>query len=414
MRESKKRNVDFTLDELAELAGLTRKQFTDRLNRVCELYSIDKRKLKVYPDEEDSIYFLPPDFAEFLMLLVKNVDKHPLYVRTAKRDNVYATKVANFNRAILKDIDEIVSQPIKEIMYKRLGHLVSEKIAYWANPMVDSLTKFLVTLVTMETEDVGAALSMFTKEIDKKTYSVYRGNYLKRYAIQENINAIREKPLSKKEEQYNHLLNDSNVSIDIIIATLVKFFLEDGNVSYIKEHGFQTTEQSIFEDFTWYKMIGLLNEKAEQAAIQLHQLGDNLSVEDERKIYYDYFIRDDDCAASYEYNKQIMEHQREAQKKWTPIDKRISVEDYVEPIKVNVKDTKKYIKNEIASHENAIMELKKKLQELESITDEEENSLAKEIQDSYVDYCREVDGGYKELREITDKFVGQALFEFLS
>ena len=42
MRESKMRNVDFTLDELADMAKLTRKQFTDRLSRVCELYNIDK------------------------------------------------------------------------------------------------------------------------------------------------------------------------------------------------------------------------------------------------------------------------------------------------------------------------------------------------------------------------------------
>ena len=70
MRESKMRNVDFTLDELADMAKLTRKQFTDRLSRVCELYNIDKGDFKPYPDEEASIYFLPPDIAEYLLLLV--------------------------------------------------------------------------------------------------------------------------------------------------------------------------------------------------------------------------------------------------------------------------------------------------------------------------------------------------------
>lgn len=412
MRESKMRNVDFSLEELAKRAGLTRKQFTDRLNRVCELYNLDRSCFKVYPDEEDSIYFLPPDIAEFLLLLVKNVDKHPMYIRTAKKEDVHATRVAEFNRAILQDIDQTVSMPVKEIMYERMGHLVSERIAYWGEPMVKHLTRFLVNLATMSTEDVGAALSMFTKKIDEMNYYVFRSDYLKRYVTKENIKVSETEPLTEEQQEKNHLLNDSNVSIDIIISTLLKEFITQA--LYIRAHNFQTPKESICEDYVRYKMIGLLNNKSKKALEELKKIGENPVVQDEREIYYEYFIRDDNCAAKYSYNEYMVEHQREQQAKWRPINEKILEGDYFEPIEVTVEKKKEDIKTTIKRYEDEISNLKERLQELEEREDDETNALLKEVQNAYVKHCSKVDEKYKDLYEITDKFVGQALGEFLS
>lgn len=412
MRESKMRNVDFTLDELADMAKLTRKQFTDRLSRVCELYNIDKGDFKAYPDEEDSIYFLPPDIAEYLLLLVKNIEKHPMYKRTAKSENVHATQVSEFNRAILKDIDETVSLPIKEIIYNRMGHLVSERIAYWGEPMVKHLTRFLINLATMETEDIGAALSMFTKEIDKMNYHVFRGNYLKRFAYSENMKVFTTEPLTEEEQEYNHLLNDSNVSIDTIISALLKSAIPSAH--YIRDHRFYSPLESMYETCGLYKMIGLRDNKAENAIEEFRKLGNNPTVEDERKVYYEYFVRNSDCESRYEYNKYIIDHQREQQVKWKPINVRIADGEYFEPIEVTVEETKKFIEKEIKRHEEEIMRLRNKLEELEGKSDSEKNTFAKEVQDAYKEYCENIDEKYIVLHEITDKFVGQALNKFLS
>lgn len=115
-RKPKVRDVDYSLDELVKMTGLTRKQFTDRLARMCEIYKIDSKVFKVYPDEDDSIYFFPPETAEYVAILVKSIDKHPLYKRKAKKTDMTSTQVAEFNKSILTDVDGMVCQSIKEII----------------------------------------------------------------------------------------------------------------------------------------------------------------------------------------------------------------------------------------------------------------------------------------------------------
>lgn len=68
---------------MADLSGYDRKGFKDRLIRVCEMYSIPIDEFKIYPDEKDSGYLFTPNVAEFVLILVKNIDKHPLYARNA-------------------------------------------------------------------------------------------------------------------------------------------------------------------------------------------------------------------------------------------------------------------------------------------------------------------------------------------
>ena len=95
-------DVYYTLNELADLSGYDRKGFKDRLIRVCEMYSIPIEEFKIYPDEKDSGYLFTPNVAEFVLILVKNIDKHPLYARNAKVENITATSVADFFSGILE------------------------------------------------------------------------------------------------------------------------------------------------------------------------------------------------------------------------------------------------------------------------------------------------------------------------
>lgn len=110
----------------------------------------------------------------------------------------------------------------------------------------------------------------------------------------------------------------------------------------------------------------------------------------------------------------MVEHQREQQAKWRPINEKILEGDYFEPIEVTVEKKKEDIKTTIKRYEDEISNLKERLQELEEREDDETNALLKEVQNAYVKHCSKVDEKYKDLYEITDKFVGQALGEFLS
>ena len=56
---AKKREVDFSLNEMLELTGLTRKQFRDALLRFCDMYNFNLVDFKVDETNEKSDYFFP-------------------------------------------------------------------------------------------------------------------------------------------------------------------------------------------------------------------------------------------------------------------------------------------------------------------------------------------------------------------
>jgi|GEM_PF-1005059 len=407
-RKPKVRDVDYSLDELVKMTGLTRKQFTDRLTRMCEIYKFDPKIFKVYPDEDDSIYFFPPETAEYVAILVKGIDKHPLYKRKAKKTDMTSTQVAEFNKAILSDVDGMVCQSIKEIIYNRDGHLVAQRISDWAEPMVKQLTRFIVNLATLETEDVGAALSMFTKRVDEMNYCLFRGDYLKKYQISSNQKALHQE-YDDNVMRIEHLLNDSNVGIDTIIATLLKANISEA--TDIKKNGYPATLRSLLMKQGMLKMIGVRNLMLDG---DIDSLRADSSIENERRIYLKNFISNEDCHRVYSQREFIIQHHREQVPKWRASDVRISNGEYIDPTETTVEDTRKQVEERIAAYENEIVDLKNKLKQLEKRKNDEVSTLGRELQDKYVKHCGEIDKGYTELFEITNRFVGQALNEFLS
>lgn len=91
------------------------------------MYSIPIEEFKIYPDEKDSGYLFTPNVAEFVLILVKNIDKHPLYARNAKVENITATSVADFFSGILEDVDNSVSEQVKKILYCRDSHHAAQR-----------------------------------------------------------------------------------------------------------------------------------------------------------------------------------------------------------------------------------------------------------------------------------------------
>ena len=71
-------DVYYTFNEMAELSGYDRKAFMDCLKRVGEMYDIPINKFKAYPDGRDCTYVFVPEVAEFLLIFVKIIDRHPL------------------------------------------------------------------------------------------------------------------------------------------------------------------------------------------------------------------------------------------------------------------------------------------------------------------------------------------------
>lgn len=125
------RKIDFTQKEMQEMTGLGRVQFKRNLERVCKMYNIKVSDFKKEEDNQDSHYTFPPEVAELLALLIKNYDYHPTILAN-KQDGykiVKATDVANYNKRIMNDIDEMEDIFMKAI-YCRPGHYTGYNIAF--------------------------------------------------------------------------------------------------------------------------------------------------------------------------------------------------------------------------------------------------------------------------------------------
>lgn len=409
-KKQKERKVDYTQQDMLEMTGFTRKQFIDGLKKVCDMYNFDIMDFKVDETNKDSGYFFPPEVAELLALLLRHLLEHPLSRVNADKTKITATEISKYNQSILDDINLNLNLVFKRILYCRSGYLVSQEIADWALPLVKQLTRFLVNLTTLKTEDVGAALKLFTKELDNMNYNLFRGNYVITKVLETNNEDIQDDDVIRRV--LNNRLNTQNISIDIIISDMIKWGLLDAH--QIRENGFPDLKDILDYDNALYKVTGQKLSIIDKNGNRLFEDIKDPSDEELREAYYSYILGRGLDEAEYHHNAEIMEHYREYTKKWNPVEERIRQGIFAEPQEKTIKEQKDILRNNILCAEKEIEEYKKTLEKLEQQEEENpKNEFLTEIQNEYVKHCIFVDKEYKELHDIVDRFVGQALGEFL-
>ncbi len=392
-------DVYYTLNEMAELAGCDRKGFKDRLIRVCEMYDISIEEFKTFPDEKDSSFLFTPNEAEFVLVLVKNIDKHPLYARNAKTQNITATDVAGFLRGILNDIDKNASDQVKKILYCRNAHHVAQRTSDWAERLSKHLTRFAVNISTLKTEDVGEALRFFTKQLDQMNHALYMNNRFKEKVYEANENAAFGDDIPIEKQKILHELNDYNIGLDTVIAALIKHAITDSKV--IRDEGYLPTEKrfQIIQDLN--KCIGVRDLTIDDA---LNKLIACKTTEEEREVYREYFLSADDVDICYQHNKKIADYCKKYDTDWKSLDQQ----------ELQSKNIEIPERNELLKH---YVEVRQKLVEVEKKQAELHSELRKiEMElhdDEYAKYCGQIDKQYKGLEDVTNHYIGQALNEFL-
>ena len=388
MRKAKMRDTDYSLDELAKWAGLKRKAFTDQLKRLCEIYELTYDDFKLYRDEDDSSYFFTPETAELVGILVKNIKKHPEYKRTAKSINFEGSKIADFYSALLKDIDELVSDEVKKLIYYSQGHFTTMRVADWTEELILQLKRFIVNVSTLETEEVGAAVSLFAKELDKMNYNMYSANEFKIEIINSNLGDIEVTPVQRA-------MNESNVGVDTIIVELLKLFMESSEDDRIC--GYPTLRKKLCDQKNLLKMLGVKDLQLEQTIKDL----DNLTTDEQlRALYRQLFMSDEGINIKFEQQEFIVEHYKDRIKDWKATENRVPERD---SLTEEDKQERENIRKEIIQYEQKINELKARLDKLN-----DKETIAK-----YKKYCDNIDSKYEEMSEVADKIVGQALYQFL-
>ncbi len=391
--------VYYTLNELADLSGYDRKGFKDRLIRVCEMYSIPIEEFKIHPDEKDSGFLFTPNVAEFVLIMVKNIDKHPLYARNAKVQNITATSVAGFFSGILEDVDNSVSEQVKKIIYCRESHHAAQRTSDWAERLSKHLTRFVVNIATLRTEDVGEALRYFTKQLDQMNHALFMNNSFKRAVIHANEEEFYGDTISSEKQKVLNALNDSNIGLDITIATLIKLGIADSKV--IRSEGYLSTKDRIREIQNLHKVIGCRDPFIDDILDKLEICN---SKEEEREIYREYFLSNDDIDLSYPQIKGVAEYCKKHDDSWKSLDNQDIQQKNIETLnKDELLQRRADIRNQLIAVARKQAELHSQMRKIEIALNDE----------GYSEYCASIDKKYKGLEDVTNHYIGQALNEFL-
>lgn len=235
MARGKRRAVDFSQEEMLEMTGLQRKQFTDSLKRFCDMYGFEITDFKVDETNSNSGYFFSPEIAPPLAIMLKHLGNNPLYRKNTDPSKVTATEIARYNELLLQSIEELPKYFYK-VVYSLKGHLVATGVADWAEPLVRSFTHFLVNLTTLSSEDVGAALCDFAKKLDEMNYYLHRGNYSMQKIMQHNIDFAVENMGMEEQSDIDRELQKQNISLDHLLAAIIRWELDGAH--RMRDEGF--------------------------------------------------------------------------------------------------------------------------------------------------------------------------------
>ena len=410
---AKKRVVDFSLEEMLELTGLTRKQFRDALLRFCVMYGFRIVDFKVDETKEKSDYFFPPEVAEPLALMLKHITYHPLYRKNAEPASITATELSEYYARLLKDVDENLSTYFNHAVYSLPGHLVAQEISDWAADFVRELTHFMYCLSTMERQDMGATMKMFTKELSKMNYYLYKGNYSMTKIIESNRQISMELYGLPDDSEVDKKLQKQNLSIDILLAELIRWEMEGSHK--MRDMGFPSLKDILDYENERRKILGEKYTIRDKEGKELFVDIPEPTAEQQREAYYSFVLGQTIDEARYRNNKSCAKAMKKHKESWKPHDKQIE-EGTFEGSTVK-EEYRMALKEEMKKLQDKVNELQA---ELEALDGKERTPFAvetdedlQERQSSYIDYCKGIDENESRLYNIVNRFVGQALNEFL-
>lgn len=286
----KMRLIDYSVDELCEMAGMERTSFIRALEKICDIYSINIRDFKSDKDSTDSTYFFPPDVGQLVVLLVKNLSKHPLHRRNATSSSLSARKFSMYNKCLVKDIDENISDNLKKYLYCCDDHYTAVLVDEWTNLFMDKFIVFVVSFIKTNYGDIGETLKCFARNLSNMDYNLFRTEYIKGMCENANYQALSEQGYSAIYFGSSFQKCHQHLSLEYVIVNFLKDALRAG----------EDTRQGFFNEY-----------KIDDAEINTEK------IEDKRKEFFDNeYPVDGEIKARYEHNKAIIDSERKLRKKW--------------------------------------------------------------------------------------------------
>jgi len=358
--------------EMQKKTGLTRKQMTDALRRVCEIYDFEWTDFKANPLNEKSDFWFPLEYAELLAVLLRHIWNNPIYRKNADLSVVTASAISKFDEAILNDIDNKLPEYFQDKVYSHLGHMTSLQLSDWAQPFVRELTHFMLNLTNLQNEDIGSTLRRFTKKINMFNYFLYRGYYVQRFYRGEKIN-----------EEFHDAFCDKfmNVNIDRVLVDLIKEGIEESDFNnYDSEEEWEGGEEQIEEYYKWLSSRPSFVVKPQK-------------------------------------NRHDINVMRGNKEKWKPIDEKIGEGSFegsnlVDQFRWNLEEEIIEMEEMLASKKSLLEDVKKegKIPQMFCV---ETDEMIRDRLLRYIEHCNRIDVEGKKMYDVVNTFVGQALCEVL-
>ena len=134
-------------------------------------------------------------------------------------------------------------------------------------------------------------------------HALFMSNSFKRAVIHANEEEFYGDTIPSAKQKVLNALNDTNIGLDITIATLIKLRIADNKV--IRNEGYLSTKDRIKEIQNLQKIIGCRDPFIDDI---LDRLETGNSTEEEREIYREYFLSNDDVNLSYPQKKGVVEY----------------------------------------------------------------------------------------------------------
>lgn len=408
------RKVDFSLQEMRNLTGMSRKQFTDTLKRFCDLYGFKMKDFKTDETNPKSDYFFPVELAEPLALMIKSFGKNPRYRKNADPLGITATAYASYVHILLDDIDNSLPAFFNEAIYSLPGHLVAAEVADWAAPFVRELTHFMMNLALLGTEDIGAALATFTKKLNRMNYYLHRGNFVMSQAAAHNYELTSEE--LQDEAGNAQKLRRQNISLDILLAEFIRWgltFSQD-----MRDLDYPELKDLLEQENALRYILG---EKVYITDAEGRRLFEDIPAPDasqQRMGYYEFVMKDAIDLLQANMNRRALDTIKTKREQWKPIDKEIEDGDFVDQ---TANDQYRWdlvqeindLRQQLATKERVLQRFLEVREEPPHLAFEPDEMVTERLSD-YVNHCKRLDNEGKQLYEIVDHFVGQALLEFLN
>ncbi len=384
---AKRRAVDFSTIEMAKLSKCDNdKTLNNCINRICERYNIDKRYFRLDGIASDSRkeVFYPAECAELLALLIRCEEKNPAKRKNSNKDKVTMTNIRDYY-AMLLDETEKLPAPFRKLVYCLPCHLVNQKIVLWSEMLVKKLALFSDVYVSEAGEDLGALLKYLAVRIDESTYTMFSTQRFKERIGEHNRRCI-------YGSDYVRMLDWINVGA-APIEVLNPFDLE--------------TASNIGLDVGIAKVIELIMEEIEEQKenIQFQRPEEINDIGEHRMQYYEQYIGElVRLNRDYENNAYSVQAIKEGCESYRMYSERVRDGELA-----CKEELKQHYLREISEKRMEIEGLKTRIMLLENI--DEEDTLAKTIQEQFVEKCKKLEGS--ETLNVTNKFVGSLLWNFL-